>query len=47
MEHGWKNEGLEPDIENEGGNGAAIPRLVDDRLVYPQSNSKTKSEDYV
>ena len=40
MENGWKNDGLEPEIENEGGDGVAIPRLVDDRIIYPKSNSK-------
>ena len=44
MEGGWKNEGLEHNIENEGGDRAAITRLVDEGISNPNSNSKTKSE---
>ena len=43
MELGWKNDGLELGIENEGGDRAAIPRLVDDRIINPQSNLLRRS----
>ena len=34
-----KNVGLATTIENEGGNGEARPKLVDDRTQSPISNS--------
>ena len=40
MENGWKIDGLEHKIENEGGDGVVTPRLVDERIVYPNSDSK-------
>ena len=44
MELGWKNESLELAIENEGGDRATIPGLVDDRMFHPKSDSKIKLE---
>ena len=44
MEFGWKNDGSGHGIENEGGDGATIPELVDDRMFHPQSNSKITTE---
>ena len=44
MEFGWKKHGSGLGIENEGGDGATIPELVDDRMFHPKSNSKITTE---
>ena len=43
MEGGINNDGLEPNVENEG-DRVANTRLVDEWEHNPNSNSQTKSE---
>ena len=45
MVSGWKNdEMISFDEKDENGDGVVTPRLVDDRIEYPDSNPKLKLE---
>ena len=45
MESGWKNDVLDLSIENdESGDGATKPELVDDRMYHPITISNTNIE---
>ena len=44
MENGWKFDGPELDIENDECDGVVAPRLANERIVHPNSDSKLTIE---